>query len=143
LLSGPGFWISPDGEIFRVETSHIAFVIKHPGRFNLSKASILKAYSKYGEPLGLEGNARTEIIKELVLQGWIRTRLYPNRCWSVTVFELDIGTIQQIKVFTKYLLNSGLDVCIEIDRFSEVRVLALKTDQKSGLGTLHEIACIT
>jgi len=88
INSSVAFFISPTGETLFVPTSHIASVIKNPEAFGTSTASINKIYRHYNEPLGLEGNARYDLLIEIVLRGWIRLRRYPNQQWSITVDEL-------------------------------------------------------
>ncbi len=80
------FFISPDGEIIHVKTCHIETVISQPERFGLSLEQILKEYKETGEPLGLEGKARENILLRLIEQGWIRIRHYPkapSRTWKI------------------------------------------------------------
>jgi len=140
LVSGPGFWISPDGQIYRVETSHIAYVIKHPEKFELSKTAILDTYSKHDEPLGLEGNARTEIIKSLVNSGWIRIRLYLNKNGSITVWELRAREIIHLKVFARNILASGIDGFREPDMFNPVCIFPLRSGKIQLKYTISELA---
>lgn len=86
-------WISPRGKIIDVGTNHIAMIIKHPNKFGYTKQNIEKFYKKYKEPIGLEGKAREEIIKDVVKSGWIRTRKYDRQgYWSVTINTLDKRT---------------------------------------------------
>ena len=68
------FWISPQGTIFPVTRSHINEVITNPERFGLTRGGIEAVYRKHKEPLGWEGKAREEIIKGLIVEGWIRIR---------------------------------------------------------------------
>ena len=70
------YWISPEGEILPVGTSHVREVIGNPGRFGITREQIEEAYKKYREPLGLEGRAREEIIRTIINKGWIRIRDY-------------------------------------------------------------------
>ena len=77
-------FISPAGEIVEVGTSHIAKVIRTPEPFGLTMETIEKTYEKYSEPVGLEGQARKEILVKIIEKGWIRARRYREH-WSVTV----------------------------------------------------------
>ena len=56
------FFISPSGEIIYVRTTHIAQVISNPEKFGMSFEAIEKTYQQYGERIGLEGKARTDIL---------------------------------------------------------------------------------
>jgi len=78
------YWITPDGKLIAVKTTHIDEVIITPEIFGLKIEDIKALYEKYAEPLGLEGKAREEIMKNLILQGWIRIRWKPKE-WSYTV----------------------------------------------------------
>ncbi|WP_052464299.1 hypothetical protein [Geoalkalibacter subterraneus] len=80
-----GMFISPEGQICTVQTSHIDAVIKSPVTFGLTSEEIQKQYDKYSEPLGLEGKAREVLLRRIIKNGWIRLRRYPNRQWSITV----------------------------------------------------------
>ena len=84
-----GFFISPDGELVMVEGSHISTIMKNPKRFGTTTPAIRKVYERYREKPGVEGAARTEIITQLVCQGWTRIRRYPNRFWSIQTKELN------------------------------------------------------
>jgi len=82
------FFISPEGEIITVQTSHIAEIIRDPARFGLSKDEIYAEYRQYGEPVGIEGKAREKIISALIKGGWIRIRRYPrdsSKTWRINI----------------------------------------------------------
>ncbi len=93
LKGSIGLLISPHGEVFEVEQSHINTVILYPARFGITREEIESVYAKHKEPVGVEGAAREEILCNLVMQGWIRLRRYikPQEQWSVTVNELNEG----------------------------------------------------
>jgi len=98
MTRGPGFFISPRGEIIPVETSHIRTVIKTPDLFGVSIGYIKSKYTKLGEKTGLEGKARDEILRGVLRNGWIRLRRHTNRYWSVqtgTVTEERIGFVRR------------------------------------------------
>ena len=81
---GNAYWISPTGRIFPVSTRHIEFIIANPRLFHLTPHMIEKVYHRYKEPIGCEGNARNEIIAELIKKGWIRVRFDPKQ-FSYTI----------------------------------------------------------
>jgi len=83
------FFLSPDGDLFRVPDNHIGVVIRDPHRFGLTRDEIEAAYHEHGERLGVEGEARKEILLQIIAGGWIRIRRYPNRHWSVTASLLE------------------------------------------------------
>jgi hypothetical protein len=83
------YWISPTGKVLPVGTLHIDEVIINPVAYSFSREEIEKIYEKYGEPIGLEGKAREEIMRMLLKRGWIRIRYIPrNDLWSIQCFNL-------------------------------------------------------
>lgn len=116
ILSAPalkgsvGLFISPQGECFVVEQSHIQTVISNPAKFDITAQEIEAAYAKHCEPVGVEGLAREEILRGLVAKGWIRLRRYvkPREQWSVTVDELNDRTRTLLKEWAKTILAGTL-----------------------------------
>lgn len=83
------FWISPNGVIMPNTAGeidrHIHMVTHYPEKFGLTDQSIKAIYKKHKEPIGVEGgNAREEIILELMKKGWVRIR-YVGRFDAFTV----------------------------------------------------------
>lgn len=78
------FW-AQGAEIYENDESHIKEIIATPARFGVTSQWIRETYEKYGERLGIEGNARSEIIKEAARHGWIRVRHYVGTpdYWSI------------------------------------------------------------
>jgi hypothetical protein len=81
------FWISPKGQIFDVDYRHIEDIFSEPERYGFTRKELEKTYKKHKEPLGLEGNAREEIMLNLIRRGWIRVRKIRNS-WSIQLFSL-------------------------------------------------------
>ena len=46
MFHDDGFFISPSGQLFHVETNHIGVVLSNPGMFGLSKDDIVTVYRK-------------------------------------------------------------------------------------------------
>jgi len=84
----PGFWISPEGEIIRVQMTHIAAVCGTPARYGLTRIELEASFAAYGEPWASEGYARINVIQRLVNAGWIRARRYPNG-WTFNLPSLE------------------------------------------------------
>ena len=99
-----GFFISPDGVLFPVETTHIKAVISHPDKFGMTRVAIKGIYRKYHEPLGLEGYAREEILSALIRQGWIRIRHYQDY-WSVQINKMTKQTLGRLITFSNMALK--------------------------------------
>lgn len=79
------WWVSPGKEIIPVSgTTHIDEIIRNPDRFGFTKAEIEEAYSRHNEPIGLEGQAREEIMKKAMDDGWIRARDGKNGLYMET-----------------------------------------------------------
>jgi hypothetical protein len=78
------FWYK-NGKLFEMSDSkHIQFIVKNPEKFGISKDRINDIYNKYNEPIGFEGKAREELIKEVASNGWIRIRHYSRPdYWSI------------------------------------------------------------
>jgi len=84
----PGFWISPEGEVIRVQMTHIAAVCGTPARYGLSRAELEAIFAAYGEAWASEGRARNDIIQRLVNAGWIRVRRY-HKGWTFNLPSLE------------------------------------------------------
>ena len=86
------YFICPDGEIIDVGMdTHIAYIIKHPAKFNTTIEKITALYKKYNEIMPTEGLARKSIIMDLLNQHYIRIRQYKNH-WSISLIVLDDDT---------------------------------------------------
>ena len=84
------FFISPRGELISTGAkTHIDMIINNPEKFGLTKQFIEDTYKEFGEKLGQEGTARSQIIIQLIKQGWIRIRRYANKMWTIDVNKLD------------------------------------------------------
>lgn len=69
------WWVSPGKEIIPVSGStHIDEIIRNPERFGFTKEEIEETYFRHNERIGLEGQAREEIMKKAMDNGWIRAR---------------------------------------------------------------------
>ena len=78
------YWISPIGEIIPNNVSHIDYIYNNPEKFGFTKDQLDEIHAKHGERRGQEGNARDEILIQVMQQGWIRLRKYTRPdVWSV------------------------------------------------------------
>lgn len=114
-ISGPGalhsrlngaeaFWIDPEGCVGAVPITHITAVLADPERFGLTASRLREVYARHGEPLGLEGKARREIMDGLLRKGWIRIRRKSWGDWMVEAGQADRETASRIR----HLLEEGL-----------------------------------
>ena len=85
------YWINAEGKIRPVKTTHIEDVIKKPVSFGLTGKYVKNMYKKYREKMGIEGKARDEIVKVLVLKGWTRIRYFN----SGDYFSIDVGRLDE------------------------------------------------
>jgi len=73
------YWISPTGKVLPVKQKHITEIVTDPVAFGFSQEEIEEIHEKYGEPLGVEGKAREELMNRLLKLGWIRIRYVPRQ----------------------------------------------------------------
>jgi hypothetical protein len=94
------YWISPKGEVSVVGTKHIDDIVSNPKKFNLTKEEIDAVYEKHNEPKYVEGDARAEIMNELIRYGWIRVRLEPrSRTYTLEFWREKNRTLDNIYDF--------------------------------------------
>lgn len=116
------YWISPKGEIINVAQNHIATVIENPETFGLTFEGIKEVYDSYGEPIGLEGKAREEIMLNLIREGWTRIRRYANKFWSINVPRLTKKVKDNIFDWANRITDNGLFGYKEKDIFMPVKL---------------------
>jgi len=114
------FFISPSGNIVEIMRSHIAFVIENPELFGLTKDKIIVIYREYDEPVGLEGQAREEILIQIIQKGWIRIRRY-KEYWRVTLDSLTAEKEMYLKKWAKYITDN---------KYTPVKILDLSLNKE-------------
>ena len=83
------YWLNDNGVILPVPKIHIAEVISTPERFGYTLERIRECYEHHHEPIGHEGNARIEIMSDLIKNGWVRVRYTPaTDTWTVELHTL-------------------------------------------------------
>jgi len=133
------FFLSSTGDLIQVADSHIATVIRDPERFGLTPTEIETVYRKYGERIGIEGEARKELILRVISQGWIRLRRYRQH-WSVTAERLTPATDKLLRDWAERML-SGVNGCRELDRYMPVRVSTPVGEFRCTIGDLADGTC--
>lgn len=136
MLTG-AFWISPSGEIYAPSQYHITDVVTHPEKFGVTRAWVDSIFAKHGEPVGSEGDAREEIIGELLKKGWTRLRKYRNY-WSVTVWRLTPKLKSIIQQWATAILK-GVNGMRETDKFIDVKIVEIQGKAHVG-NSLSDIA---
>lgn len=137
------FWITPHYQVLPVFTSHIEMVIDHPGIFGMDLEEIRQIYARHQEPLRCEGEARAEIIRALVVRGFIRLRRYRNKMgeyWSVNARQANQTTMEILREFFLTLTERKFG-CREDDQFIEIRLDTMSGRKDIVLKDLIEGYC--
>jgi len=114
------YWISPRGALIPVTNRHINTVIDNPKKFGLTKEYIEDVYKKHNEPIHHEGNAREEIIENLMRTNWIRIRLIPKKDqYTIQLNKLTKKAKDYIFDFAVKMTKSGAS------KYGEVRITTL------------------
>lgn len=118
------YWINPYGKIVsNGYKSHIQMIIDKPAKFGYTRDKIESIYKRYNEPMGKEGKAREDIIKDVVSKGFIRIRLYPNQYWSITAFQWNKKTRQALSVWAEIAKKVK-----QAGSYMKTKILTLKDD---------------
>jgi hypothetical protein len=125
MLNSVAYWISPRGDVLSARTRHLDDIRKYPEKFGYTQEMIKAIYDEHGERLGIEGKAREDILNDLIRQGWIRMRRYPNRFWSVNVNRLSGRMRDNIWDFFVKVTEEGIDGFIEKDINMDVNISEL------------------
>jgi hypothetical protein len=130
------FFLSETGDLIHVPQNHISTIIAEPERFGLSREEVQAVYDNYGERLGLEGQAREEILLKIIADGWIRLRRYPNRYWSISAQSLTPAVKERLRQRAEWML-SGTKNFKESDKYMPVRI---STSEGEIIYTIGDLA---
>jgi hypothetical protein len=133
------FFLSQTGDLIHVPTSHIGTIISGPERFGLTREEIDAAYQKHGERIGVEGEARKELLLRIINQGWIRIRRYRQR-WSITAPSLSPVVHQRLRDWATQML-CGIDGFKEQDRHMPVRISSSEGEFHCTIGEIADDFC--
>lgn len=118
------YWISPNGKIIPSqgfgENLHIHTVINNPGLFGITKEYIEEKYKKFNEPLNSEGNARSEIMKELMEHGWVRMRCQGKQQEWTAQSAYNSHMIKNVQNWIQEMYFSR-----ELSKFEVIRLIGL------------------
>ena len=117
------FFVSPAGDIIKIEGCHIGYIIENPGLFDWTLKKIRKIYRKYAEPMRLEGKARHKILIQVIAKDWVLIRQYTEHL-SITVHSLTKDTKARLKKWADSIAHNPS---------APVKVLELKTDREHHL----------
>lgn len=102
------YWINPYGKIMPVRTNHITDVITHPEDFRTTREEVDEIHKKHNEKLGVEGNAREELIVNAIKKGFIRVRYYSKKgMWTLNIYRLDNKVKDIIQQWATQMLADG------------------------------------
>jgi hypothetical protein len=106
---GRGYWISPAGTVIPVALNHITTICLRPSQFDRNEDALRSIFERYGEPWCFEGQAREQIIREVIYEGWIRVRHYPRRPrrWTFNLSDLTPASLARVRAFCNRLSGSG------------------------------------
>ena len=98
------FFHSPEGHLIHVPLNHISTVIADPDGFGLTTEEIQAVYDIHGEKVGVEGEARKELLLKVITQGWIRIRRCPNQHCSVTANNLTLAVQERFREWVEKMI---------------------------------------
>jgi hypothetical protein len=100
-------WLSPEGQLYDIETSHIDFVFDNPKIFGTTLGTLKKVYDEFGQRYGVEGPARDRIIEMISDKAWVRGRFQARM-----YYEFSSDTVETVKQNPgwKSLINTLLTV---------------------------------
>jgi hypothetical protein len=130
------YFISPYGDVIPLSSDrHIHEIINNADKFGLTKDEIEKVYEKHGEALNSEGNAREEIISDLIKKGWARIRYIRNRdSYTIQIFDLDNRQKENIYDWATLVIGDN-----ESNRYTGVVIMEIKPNGDTKHGTLNDI----
>lgn len=126
-----GLWLTPAGEYIKVQTNHVADIINNPSKFGVTSEFIKDLYDRHGEPLGVEGNAREELIKLVLQRGWVRIRNYRNY-WSVTVDRLSKKVTGNIRNWVDSFIKDGI-----MAKYEDIKVYEVIPDRMQTFDAIN------
>jgi hypothetical protein len=130
------YWIGPDGKILSNFRLHIQAVIDNPESFGVTENDVKESYAKYQEPMGFEGNARQELMEQVIARGWIRIRYNPKTDqFSIELDRLDTGKKEYLFLWANELLKIN-----QKRKYTEVRIMELVNAMNVTLLSLTELA---
>jgi hypothetical protein len=103
------YFIEPGGRWIIVNTSHVDKVIQDPEYFGFAFSDIEALHNKFHEKLGVEGKARSIILRTLIRNGWIHARYNVKLdLWNFTVWTLGRREKKLIDKWVAEMFTYGL-----------------------------------
>ena len=126
-----GLWLTPSGEYITVKTNHVADIISNPSKFGVTSSFIQELFDRHGERMGVEGNAREELIKLILQRGWVRIRNYRNY-WSVTVDRLSSKVSDNIRNWVDSFIKEGI-----MGNYESIKVYEVQHDRMNDFEAIN------
>ena len=130
------FFLSPEGHLIHVPLNHISMVIADPEKFGLTIEEIQASYAMHRKKMGVECEARKELLLKVISQGWVRIRKYRNY-WSVTSPSLAPGVWERLQGWAARTLECT-DGFREMDRYMPVRITTFEGQVDSTIKDLAD-----
>lgn len=84
---------------------------------------MLDIYNEHKEPIGFEGRARVELIKQAIARGFLHIRLHVNRFWAINLWDYDSRAQKALLTWAEEAKDDPM-----AGRQMPVRILELKTE---------------
>jgi hypothetical protein len=103
------YWISPDGDIYPVEKTHIQAVAENPKRYGTTLEKVKHEFEKYDEVFPFqEHKARRNILTKIIKTGWIRMRLnLRSAAWTAETWEWNEREKIALQIWQNKIKESG------------------------------------
>jgi hypothetical protein len=103
------YWVSPDGDIYLVEKTHIQAVAENPKRYGTTLEKIKSEFKKYDEVFPFqEHKARRSILTKIIKTGWIRMRLnLRSAAWTAETWEWNEREKIALQIWQNKIKESG------------------------------------
>lgn len=130
------YWVSPYGDIIPLSADrHINEIWDHPDKFGLTIKELEAVYKKHGERRGGEGNAREEVMGDLIRDGWSRIRyIIKSDSFMVQVGKLDKRTKENIYDWAKVAIKKD-----DVSKYTGVTLMEIKPGGDTLTGILDDI----
>jgi hypothetical protein len=132
---GNAFWINPYGKILDIgHGKHITSMTQAPEKFGLTLDEIKDAHAKHNEPMGIEGKAREDLIKDAMQRGFIHIRLYPNKFWAVNLWQMNPKAKKALSVWAEEAMKHP-----SAGKNMQVRIYSLKSDSVVAMTSIQDV----
>jgi hypothetical protein len=130
------YWIDPYGSIIPLTANrHIHEIINNPEKFNLTTKEIAAVYKRKKERIGSEGEAREEIMFNLIKNGWGRIRYINQKdSFIIQVFNLNHQQKENIYDWAHLAIKKG-----GASKFTEVTINEIKRNGNTLNGIIEDI----